>query len=128
MLLPWHKRTCCICPFMHAIQLYFFQAAEGLAQTVKQGGSQSIAIAGSKGVGKSTLARLLVNTLLNISPTVAFLDTDCGQPELTVPGLRLLSCLGCRQLCTADSCLEGLPSKHLVLALLCRSDYRTCSR
>jgi len=45
-----------------------------------------VAVVGSKGVGKSTLARLLVNSLLEVSPVVAFLDTDCGQSELTVPG------------------------------------------
>lgn len=44
------------------------------------------AICGAKGVGKSTFARLLVNSLLNQHASVAFLDADCGQPELTVPG------------------------------------------
>ncbi|KAK9828014.1 hypothetical protein WJX81_000356 [Elliptochloris bilobata] len=47
-----------------------------------------VAVCGSKGTGKSTFARLLVNALLSRgSGCVAFLDVDCGQPELTVPGL-----------------------------------------
>ncbi len=45
-----------------------------------------VAVCGSKNVGKSTFARLLVNSLLNAHPHVAFLDIDCGQPEFTCPG------------------------------------------
>ena len=63
------------------------QAAEDVTHAAKQAACPCVAVAGSKGVGKSTLARLLVNSLLNVSPAVAFLDTDCGQPELTVPGM-----------------------------------------
>lgn len=44
-------------------------------------------ICGSKNVGKSSYARSLVNRLLSIHSTVAYLDTDCGQPEFTPPGL-----------------------------------------
>ena len=62
------------------------QATEDIVQSGREGGSPSVAVVGSKGVGKSTLARLLVNSLLEVSPVVAFLDTDCGQSELTVPG------------------------------------------
>jgi polynucleotide 5'-kinase involved in rRNA processing len=62
------------------------QATEDIVQSRREGGSPSVAVVGSKGVGKSTLARLLVNSLLEVSPVVAFLDTDCGQSELTVPG------------------------------------------
>ena len=42
---------------------------------------------GGPRLGKSTFGRLLVNTLLNTHPCVAYLDTDPGQPELTVPGV-----------------------------------------
>jgi len=45
------------------------------------------AVCGSKGTGKSTFGRLLLNSLLNVCSEVAWLDTDCGQPEFTVPGL-----------------------------------------
>ena len=62
------------------------QATEDIVQSGHEGGSPSVAVVGSKGVGKSTLARLLVNSLLEVSPVVAFLDTDSGQSELTVPG------------------------------------------
>ena len=62
------------------------QAVEDVVSAVRQGGCPHVAVVGSKGVGKSTLARLLVNSLLDASPVVAYLDTDCGQSELTVPG------------------------------------------
>lgn len=45
-----------------------------------------VAVCGSKGVGKSTFARLLTNAMLNTCHQVAYLDTDCGQPEFTPPG------------------------------------------
>jgi len=45
-----------------------------------------VLVCGSKTTGKSSLARLLVNALLSKHSTVAFFDTDCGQPELTPPG------------------------------------------
>ena len=62
------------------------QATEDIVQSRREGGNPCVAVVGSKGVGKSTVARLLVNSLLEVSPVVAFLDTDCGQSELTVPG------------------------------------------
>ena len=67
------------------------QAAEDIVAAARQGSCPAVAVAGSKGVGKSTLARLLVNSLLEVCPVVAFLDTDCGQSELTVPGETCLS-------------------------------------
>ena len=48
-------------------------------------------VCGPKGAGKSTLARLMVNTLLQHVRQVAFLDVDPGQSELTAPGLLSLS-------------------------------------
>lgn len=53
--------------------------------------SPVIAVCGPKKVGKSTFARLLVNSLLSCHPCVTYLDTDCGQPEFTAPGLVSLS-------------------------------------
>lgn len=50
-------------------------------------------VCGAKGVGKSTFVRLAVNTLLRRVPEVALLDADCGQPEVTPPGLVSLSLL-----------------------------------
>ena len=46
----------------------------------------SVLVCGSKNTGKSGFARLLVNALLSHHSAVAYLDTDCGQPELTAPG------------------------------------------
>ncbi|KAJ3060574.1 Polynucleotide 5'-hydroxyl-kinase nol9 [Podochytrium sp. JEL0797] len=45
-----------------------------------------VCVVGSKGLGKSTLSRFMVNQLLSKYPKVAFLDCDLGQPELTVSG------------------------------------------
>ncbi|BGP35016.1 Polynucleotide 5'-hydroxyl-kinase grc3 [Rhodotorula toruloides] len=43
-------------------------------------------VEGPKRVGKSTLAKMLVNQLLERYQRVAYLDTDLGQPEFTPPG------------------------------------------
>ncbi|GAA5871170.1 hypothetical protein JCM8547_001476 [Rhodosporidiobolus lusitaniae] len=43
-------------------------------------------VEGPKRVGKSTLARTLVNALLDRYESVAYLNTDLGQPEFTAPG------------------------------------------
>lgn len=63
-----------------------------------------IAICGGKKVGKSTFARYLVNKLLNTHPSVAHLETDCGQPEFTPPGLVSLTVL--------DAPVLGAPHMH----------------
>jgi hypothetical protein len=42
-------------------------------------------VVGPKNAGKSSFARLLVNSLLHDHPCVYYLDTDCGQPEYTAP-------------------------------------------
>ncbi|CAI5711327.1 unnamed protein product [Peronospora effusa] len=55
--------------------------------------SQKIIVCGGKGVGKSTFCRYLVNRLLSEFKTVAFLDTDLGQSELTPSGLVALHAL-----------------------------------
>lgn len=68
------------------LSLAAVQAAGDVAGSACQGACPAVAVAGSKGVGKSTVARLLVNHLLEVCPAVAFLDCDCGQAELTVPG------------------------------------------
>jgi hypothetical protein len=51
-------------------------------------------VCGPKGAGKSTLVRLLVNTLQAATrASVGLLDADCGAPEVTPPGLVSLSLL-----------------------------------
>lgn len=61
------------------------EAAHAISSTVPC--APVVVIAGPKGVGKSTFSRYLVNTLLNTCSSVAYLDSDCGQPECTPPGL-----------------------------------------
>lgn len=43
-------------------------------------------VCGAKGVGKSTLLRYTVNTLLKQFPKVAVIDCDLGQSEMSPPG------------------------------------------
>lgn len=66
------------------------QAMQGILGEDGEGGEGPgppvIAVCGSKAVGKSTFCRLLMNRMLARWAHVAFLDTDCGQPEFTVPG------------------------------------------
>lgn len=62
-------------------------AASGLADL------PVVMVAGGKGVGKSTLSKLLVNTLLAQHPAVAYLECDTGQPEYTPCGLVSLHIL-----------------------------------
>ncbi|KAI8611895.1 Pre-mRNA cleavage complex II protein Clp1-domain-containing protein [Chytriomyces sp. MP71] len=45
-----------------------------------------VCVVGSKGLGKSTMSKYLVNQLLSKHEKVAFLDCDLGQPEFTVSG------------------------------------------
>ncbi|KAK9813030.1 hypothetical protein WJX72_007830 [[Myrmecia] bisecta] len=91
-LLPLHDQWC--------------HAASSIAETsLLSGAPLRIVVCGSKGVGKSTCARLLVNTLLNCYPRVAYLDTDCGQAEFTVPGML--------SLCLLDTPIFGPPHLHM---------------
>eukprot|EP00898_Chlorokybus_atmophyticus_P006849 jgi/Chlat1/7165/Chrsp57S06747 len=60
---------------------------------------------GSTNVGKSTLARLLVNKLLCWHSRVAYLETDVGQCEFTPPGMVALHVL--------STPVHGPPSCHL---------------
>ena len=69
------------------------QAASGISAAMHAAstglrGRATAAVCGSKGTGKSTFGRLLLNALLNVCGEVAWLDTDCGQPEFTVPGVQ----------------------------------------
>ena len=66
------------------------QAAQTITEAAGPSGRDAplrVAVCGAKAVGKSSFLRLLVNKLLNTHPCVAYLDTDCGQPEFTVPGM-----------------------------------------
>ncbi|KAI9003160.1 Pre-mRNA cleavage complex II protein Clp1-domain-containing protein [Gaertneriomyces semiglobifer] len=50
-----------------------------------------VCIVGSKNMGKSTLSRYVVNSLLNKYQSVAFLECDVGQSEFTPAGLLSLN-------------------------------------
>ena len=60
----------------------------------------SVFVAGARGLGKSTFCRFVTNTLLTLKekayPSVAFLDTDIGQPEFTCPGFVSLTLIESR--------------------------------
>lgn len=68
-------------------------SAEKLSK--EQLGRNRILICGAKNVGKSTFAKYLCNRILSTNEfeTVALLDCDVGQPELSPPGLLSLSIL-----------------------------------
>jgi ABC-type phosphate/phosphonate transport system ATPase subunit len=68
--------------FLLSFNCYFF---------VKDGAQPRLAIAGGKGVGKSTFLRFLVNrVLVEIGGPVLVVDLDPGQAEFTVPGLFII--------------------------------------
>jgi polynucleotide 5'-hydroxyl-kinase GRC3/NOL9 len=52
-----------------------------------------ILITGGKGAGKSLFSRYALNRVLNVYDSVAFLDLDPGQPELSLSGSLSLSLL-----------------------------------
>lgn len=60
-----------------------------------------IAVCGPKGTGKSNFARLITNQLVQWAGECYYLDTDCGQPEFTRPGLVSLT--------RVDAPVFGLP-------------------
>ena len=67
-------------------------ACNGIATQAASGSRVCVVVCGPKGAGKSTLTRLLVNTLLSATQhAVGLLDADCGAPEVTPPGLVSLS-------------------------------------
>ena len=61
-------------------------------------------VCGPKNAGKSSFCRTLVNTLLNSSPVVAYLEADCGQPEFNLPGSVSLTFV--------DTAVAGPPFMH----------------
>ena len=57
----------------------------------KPNNTNKILICGAKGVGKSTLLRYATNRILSLQQPVAILDLDCGQAELSPPGMLTLT-------------------------------------
>ena len=72
---------------------------ETCSQVFSEGGSDSpltpaiLFVCGGKDVGKSTLGRWAVNTLLSEYESVAYLDCDIGQSEFNVSGMVALHIL-----------------------------------
>ncbi|XP_062871334.1 polynucleotide 5'-hydroxyl-kinase NOL9 [Trichomycterus rosablanca] len=66
--------------------------------------SPIILVCGAKNVGKSTFNRHLINSLLNHSGSVEYLECDLGQTEFTPPG--------CLSLITVTEPLLGPPFTH----------------
>nr|XP_020474626.1 polynucleotide 5'-hydroxyl-kinase NOL9 [Monopterus albus] len=67
-------------------------------------GCAVILVCGAKNVGKSTFIRILINTLLNHTACVDYLEGDLGQTEFTPPG--------CLSLSTVREPLLGPPFTH----------------
>lgn len=63
-----------------------------------------ILVCGTKNVGKSTFIRVLINTLLNYTASVEYLEGDLGQTEFTPAG--------CLSLLTVREPLLGPPFTH----------------
>lgn len=65
------------------------EALNNFISTSKESDSIKSLVCGSKGVGKSSFNRLLINSYLNIKrfQKICFIDCDLGQPELTLPGV-----------------------------------------
>ncbi|KAJ8390174.1 hypothetical protein AAFF_G00110480 [Aldrovandia affinis] len=68
-------------------------------------GCPVILVCGSKNTGKSTFNRHLINTLLNHTASVDYLECDLGQTEFTPPG--------CLSLTSVTEPLLGAPFTHL---------------
>ncbi|XP_054722466.1 polynucleotide 5'-hydroxyl-kinase NOL9-like, partial [Uloborus diversus] len=64
-----------------------------------------VVICGNSHTGKSTVARFIINRLLEMFSHVFYLDADPGQPEFTPPGVVSLS--------KVDKCMIGPPFSHL---------------
>ncbi|KAM9343313.1 polynucleotide 5'-hydroxyl-kinase NOL9 isoform 1-T1 [Pholidichthys leucotaenia] len=67
-------------------------------------GCAVVLVCGTKNVGKSTFIRLLINTLLNYTASVDYLEGDLGQTEFTPAG--------CLSLSTVKDPLLGPPFTH----------------
>ncbi|XP_065325741.1 polynucleotide 5'-hydroxyl-kinase NOL9-like [Pelmatolapia mariae] len=67
-------------------------------------GCPVILVCGTKNVGKSTFIRVLINTLLNYTASVEYLEGDLGQTEFTPAG--------CLSLLTVREPLLGPPFTH----------------
>lgn len=67
-------------------------------------GCPVILVCGTKNVGKSTFIRVLINTLLNYTASVDYLEGDLGQTEFTPAG--------CLSLLTVREPLLGPPFTH----------------
>uniref|UniRef100_A0A672HW74 Polynucleotide 5'-hydroxyl-kinase NOL9 n=1 Tax=Salarias fasciatus TaxID=181472 RepID=A0A672HW74_SALFA len=67
-------------------------------------GSAVILVCGAKNVGKSTFIRILINTLLNHTTSVDYLEGDLGQTEFTPAG--------CLSLTSVKEPLLGPPFTH----------------
>ncbi|KAL4623755.1 polynucleotide 5'-hydroxyl-kinase NOL9 [Arapaima gigas] len=68
-------------------------------------GCPIILVCGARNTGKSTFNRHLINTLLNHTSSVDYLECDLGQTEFTPPG--------CLSLSTVTKPLLGAPFTHL---------------
>ncbi|GAA5964517.1 hypothetical protein JCM21900_000626 [Sporobolomyces salmonicolor] len=79
---PWSAALSSFAPLVSAV--------EENASSIDPG-RLVVMVEGPKRAGKSTFARTLMNRLLDRYEAVAYLDTDLGQPEFSVPGFLSLN-------------------------------------
>lgn len=81
------------------------QTWPNIVSTIIQTNCSRTLLCGGRSVGKSTLVRYLVNSLLNEVEKVVVIDLDCGQSEFTIGG--------CISVTTVDTPIFGPNYTHL---------------
>ncbi|XP_021761725.1 polynucleotide 5'-hydroxyl-kinase NOL9-like [Chenopodium quinoa] len=81
-------------------------AADTIAKSFTRSLPPTVFICGAKNSGKTTFSRYLLNTFLPRYKSVAYLDTDVGQPEFTPPGCLSLTIIDEETLDLTIPCLK----------------------
>ncbi|ELT95693.1 hypothetical protein CAPTEDRAFT_197373, partial [Capitella teleta] len=82
---------------------------QNLCSSIEKKSMPKVIACGGKNVGKSTLVRIMVNSMLNVCQKVAHLECDVGQSEFTPSG--------CVSLTIIEKPLLGPPFTHDIVPL-----------
>ncbi|KAI1897122.1 hypothetical protein AGOR_G00079870 [Albula goreensis] len=96
------RRRAADCPLSASYRTALTSLVQACAE--ESDGCPVIMVCGAKNTGKSTFNRHLINTLLNHTASVDYLECDLGQTEFTPPG--------CLSLSTVTEPLLGAPFTH----------------